>query len=158
MVGNKVLTVLQDNQGQIGLVQYLDMNKAKSESSGNSILFKFLHQRLRLENILHLTQYIVQNSTYSQASRLDAQIRERRIIRNIVCTIEQVGLRPQHTSRGSGAKPKAGKARRKSISNIIQKFRSKQCPICIYYYIIFFIYLTLVIEVTLATFTALLFS
>jgi len=42
-----------------------------------------------------------------------------------VHAIEQVRLRPQHTSRGLGAKPKAEKARKKSISKVVQKFREK---------------------------------
>ena len=55
IVDNEILMIMQDNQGEISLVHCIDVDETKSEGLGNSILYKFLYQRLRLENILHLT-------------------------------------------------------------------------------------------------------
>ena len=72
MVEYKILIIIQDNRGKISLVQYADVDEAKHLALGESIFCKYLYQELRINNILHLTQYTVQSSTYTLVSMLDS--------------------------------------------------------------------------------------
>lgn len=54
IIVEEVIAIMQDNIGEIGLVQKVDINEAKRLDSGKSIFFMFLQQDLRLETIMLL--------------------------------------------------------------------------------------------------------
>ena len=117
---------MQDNRGDIGQVQKGDIDEAIKLQSGEGIFHLLLQCASRLETIILLKTRTEQNSTYAQAASLEANIKDRRITRNMGKNIKT----PKRNNRSlnkkkSVPKKKVGNKVKKSLSKVLKKYTKK---------------------------------